>query len=678
VRTLIPALAVLALALALSARGGSVTAPPDLVVSSNYKPLLYGDLFVVGAAGGGRRNLTHSPYDDQLPSVDPTGRRIAFISDRSGYRAIWMIGVDGKGLRRVTGRLPNFGFPNSQPLWDPTGRWLLFEGYSNGSPSFTVWTVPVSGGHALKVGVGSHGIWSPAGLVTFETERSIGGRARARTVTRSGALRWSAFGTQPLWSPGGLLAVNHDGGLPADIFDRPGHRLRTVAGYAVSWSARGELLASIDHGKLWITDRGGHRSQVSATPAGNGVWWTPDGKKLSYAAYRPAGHAPSGRAAVYDVASHRTSALPGAGPWSRDSSRFAYTDPSNASLYVSTAGGTVRRVTESPTGEPDWAAGDRLVYAFSHGGEAAATLHFARATGGLAGAAGTPGNRWEATADWSPDGHSIAFSAGFPLCHASHCQRYLDNDIWVRDASGSPSRQLTSTTSPGNSRQVDDANPVWSPDGATIAFTRTPYGGNLQQLATQVWAVPSSGGATLQLAAHGGRPSWSPDGKNLSFRSDGVVAVAGADGSGFREFPDALVRSASDVAWSPDGSKLAAIAPNGDVFTITPAGGGRTVVGQAGTRGPAAVAWSPDSTRLAVSGAGLRVNRIRDGHTTRLDARDGATRPRWSPDGSRIAYTLKDLHTLAEEAYVVSATGGKPVDLVPGPSQEDDPAWRPR
>src|SRR6476469_5326926 len=100
-RTVIAAFAVSVLALALSSAGGTTTAPPELVVSSNYRPLLYGDLFVVGADGSGLRNLTHSPYDDELPSVDPSGRTIAFISDRSGYRAVWVIGVDGKGLRRV-------------------------------------------------------------------------------------------------------------------------------------------------------------------------------------------------------------------------------------------------------------------------------------------------------------------------------------------------------------------------------------------------------------------------------------------------------------------------------------------------------------------------------------------------------------------------------------------------
>ncbi len=673
-RTVIPAFAVLVLALALSSAGGTATPTPELVVSSNYRTLLYGDLFVVSADGTGRRNLTRSPYDDQYPSVDPTGRRIAFVSDRSGYRAVWVIGVDGTGLRRVTGQLPHDAFPNAPPVWDSTGRWLVFDAYSNASPSFTVWTVPAAGGKARRVGVGAGGVWSPTGLVAFVTVLPPDGRTRVKIVTRSGAARWSVPGRNPLWSPGGLLAVSHDG-LPADIFDRPGHRLRTVPGSALAWSPRGELLAHGTRSTLWVTDRDGHELVVATKKyvAPSAVWWTPDGTTLSFLA---SGGTMAGRA--WDVATHRVRTLGGAGPWSPDGRHYAYTTADGLTLRVGTPGQVGREVVSGPAGEPAWAGSNRLVYAYAHGGEQPATLHFAHATGGLDGSVGKPGKLWEAMAAWSPDGKSIAYSSGFAFCHSGRCQRYLDNDIWVRPASGSPSQRLTSTTSPGNSRQVDDAYPAWSPDGTAVAFTRTPYGGSLQPLATQVWVVPSAGGTAVRVAIRGGRPSWAPDAKTLAFRSDGVVALAGRDGSGFREIQSAKVRTDSDVAWSPDGSKLASIAPNGDVFTIDPTGSARRVVGKAGTGGPASVAWSPDGSRLAVSGAGIRVIVVATGRTTRLDAHVHATRPRWSPDGRKIAYSLDDLRTGAEEAYVVPAGGGRPVDIVPGPSQEDDPAWRPR
>jgi hypothetical protein len=55
---------------------------------------------------------------------------------------------------------------------------------------------------------------------------------------------------------------------------------------------------------------------------------------------------------------------------------------------------------------------------------------------------------------------------------------------------------------------------------------------------------------------------------------------------------------------------------------------------------------------------------------------DHAALPRWSPDGKQIAYMGSQLGR-TWKAYVISAQGGTPEELVPGSTTEGDPAWSP-
>ena len=60
------------------------------------------------------------------PSTDPGGL-IAFVSDREGVDALYLMRPDGTDVRRLTKELP----PVSHPAWSPDGRRLAFNA---GSP----------------------------------------------------------------------------------------------------------------------------------------------------------------------------------------------------------------------------------------------------------------------------------------------------------------------------------------------------------------------------------------------------------------------------------------------------------------------------------------------------------------------------------------------------------------
>ena len=60
------------------------------------------EVYVVSGTGGDSSNLSQSANSqDGLGTFSPDGRLVAFASDRDGGWAIWVVGVDGKGLTKL-------------------------------------------------------------------------------------------------------------------------------------------------------------------------------------------------------------------------------------------------------------------------------------------------------------------------------------------------------------------------------------------------------------------------------------------------------------------------------------------------------------------------------------------------------------------------------------------------
>jgi Tol biopolymer transport system component len=76
-----------------------------------------------GTAGEPRR-LIASTRLDSSPQVSPDGRKIVFVSDRSGFGEIWTVDVDGRNPLAVTHlRGPGAG----SPRWSPDSRRIAFD-----------------------------------------------------------------------------------------------------------------------------------------------------------------------------------------------------------------------------------------------------------------------------------------------------------------------------------------------------------------------------------------------------------------------------------------------------------------------------------------------------------------------------------------------------------------------
>ena len=83
--------------------------------------------------------ISSTRRDDQ-PDVSPDGRRVAFVSDRSGEPEIWTSDTTGSNAVQLTTMNANPGFPR----WSPDGSLIAF--HSNPEGHGDVFVVPAAGG----------------------------------------------------------------------------------------------------------------------------------------------------------------------------------------------------------------------------------------------------------------------------------------------------------------------------------------------------------------------------------------------------------------------------------------------------------------------------------------------------------------------------------------------------
>jgi Tol biopolymer transport system component/DNA-binding winged helix-turn-helix (wHTH) protein len=73
---------------------------------------------------GAPESLIVSTRPESEARLSPDGRRIAFVSTRSGQREVWVCDADGRNARQVTQAR---GFDVRRPTWSPDGRKLAFD-----------------------------------------------------------------------------------------------------------------------------------------------------------------------------------------------------------------------------------------------------------------------------------------------------------------------------------------------------------------------------------------------------------------------------------------------------------------------------------------------------------------------------------------------------------------------
>lgn len=272
---------------------------------------------------------------------------------------------------------------------------------------------------------------------------------------------------------------------------------------------------------------------------------------------------------------------------------------------------------------------------------------------------------------WSPDGRWMAYS--------TYTQPHGPHRIVLLDATSGSKRMLTA---PPISRYGDYA-PVFSPDGASVAFTRMAF-----EEANDLYVIPITGGKAERLT-HQNRlvegATWTPDSRSLFFASNvrGTFDLwqVARDGNPARW----LAGDTEDVLYpilDPTGTHLLFehFTTELNLWQIT-LGHAEPALGPLITSSHWDVAphIGPDGRiAFASNRSGYWAIWIAepDGSnprpvTKRLSSIVGA--PRWSPDGSKIAFDARpDGHT---DVHVLDVASQAITRLTTLPSDEWAPTW---
>jgi dipeptidyl aminopeptidase/acylaminoacyl peptidase len=268
---------------------------------------------------------------------------------------------------------------------------------------------------------------------------------------------------------------------------------------------------------------------------------------------------------------------------------------------------------------------------------------------------------------------------------------------WTLRSRDGSTLHLTSVATPTDDKTIAIPNatscayssPIWSADGATLAFLGACAPESKDPTVprqAQIYLWSKSTGDVKQLTHVTGdinQPAWSPDGKSIAFlfvenatRTAGALdamkpwaGVIGEDGveiqrvyavdstSGTGGFLTPANLHVYEFDWSPKSANIAFIAAN-------PPGENNWWVSKlyatAATPGSSAaptVVFDPNTTKSAMHGLQIAV-------------------PRYSPDGKRIAFIgglMSDQGSTGGDIWVVDTDGQHHVDITPG--IDGTPTW---
>jgi len=243
--------------------------------SSGAKELYLGDI-----DGYGVRAITHDGVISASPSLNHDATKLTYTSYKSGYPDIYLIDLSSGGRNRIA------FFPgiNSGPSFSPDGSQIAMTLSKDGNPE--VYVMPTSGGTPVRItrtrGAETSPSWSPTGdrLVYSSDDRGSPQLFISSSTDVSEMdhlVTGNSYCTKPDWSPDGKLiafTTRIGGQFQIGVFDvasRNAHLITTSGGEDPAWTADSRHLVYSNNGRLYLLDVVSHQSlpiETSVSGAG--------------------------------------------------------------------------------------------------------------------------------------------------------------------------------------------------------------------------------------------------------------------------------------------------------------------------------------------------------------------------------------------------------------------------
>ncbi len=461
-----------------------------------------GDIWSVPTGGGTAQLLVSHPATESRPVYSPDGKRLAFVSNRTGAGDIYILDFSTNDLQRLTFDTA----PEQLDAWSRDGEWIYFSSNADDIAGMNdIFRVRANGGTPLPFSADRYTNEFGAAPAPDGSGDSIAFTARGISNSQWWRRGRSHIDESEIWLKRGAASYER-------LTERGAKQLWTM------WSADGSRIYFVSDRSgaqnLWTLPLKGQAKQLTNFTDGRVVWAniSYDGKQIvferNFRIWQM--NTDNGKAAEVPITLRGTAA-----------------NPLSERINLSSQ---IREFSLSPDGKKvAFAARGEIFAALSkEAGEAVRITNTAAP---------------ESFVAWSPDSRKLVYDS----------ERDGVMSVYQYDFATETEIRLT--------RNGNDALPIYSPDGKYIAFLRNGralvvYDVNTKQereLSKLFTDSPPLLGKRNYV--------WSPDSKYVAFftgapenRSYTNVSVASINGGDARPISFLANSNSGSVSWNPDGS----------------------------------------------------------------------------------------------------------------------------